>query len=158
MLGILALAAAAGALAGWLWAALAPRVLLEYFAAGSVPEGYQEEGYMAGDGVAGLLLIVVGVLIAVGLMILRPRQPLQVLAVGVPAALLAAVSLWLVVRGVHAAEVAAFPRDLPDGALVDAPRTVRMPATYLLGAITVALLVTGQALALQVRALYRRTA
>jgi len=147
-LGTWSLAAGLGALAGWLWVLLTPRVLLEFFPSGSVPEGYQEEGYISSDGIAGLLMVAVGAVVATLLVAARPRLPLHVLAVGVFGALLAAIPLWLIVRGVHAAELTAFPTGLQEGALVEAPRTVRMPAVYLLGAITVALVATVQAIIL----------
>jgi hypothetical protein len=150
MVGVWALGAGLGALAGWIWALTAPRVLLEYFASGPVPEGYQEEGYISSDGIAALLMVGVGMLLAAVLIPLRPRAPLQVLGLGVVGALLAAVPLWGIVTAVHAAEVAAFPTGLVDGALVEAPRDIRMAAVYLLGAITVALIATVQAAALWV--------
>lgn len=146
--GVWALAAGLGALSGWVWARFTPRVLLEFFTSGPVPEGYQEEGYISSDGIAGLLMVAVGLLLAVLLIVLRPRAPLRVLAIGVVGALIAAVPLWLIVRGVHAAELAAFPTGLADGTLVSAPRDVRMPAVYLLGSITVALVATLQAIVL----------
>lgn len=156
MVGVWALGAGLGALAGWIWTLAAPRVLLEYFASGPVPEGYQEEGYIGSDGVAALLMIGIGALLAAVLILLRPRAPLQVLGLGVVGALLAALPLWGIVTAVHAAEVAAFPTGLVDGALVDAPRDVRMMSIYLLGAITVALIATVQAAVLWV--IPRRTA
>jgi hypothetical protein len=156
VIGVWALGAGLGALAGWVWALTAPRVVLEYFTSGPVPEGYQEEGYVSSDGIAALLMIGIGALLAAVLISLRPRAPLQVLGVGVVGALLAALPMWGIVTAVHAAEVAAFPTGLADGALVDAPRDVRMTAVYLLGAIAVALIATVQAAVLW--AIPRRTA
>jgi len=54
-----------GAALGWLWESLAPRVVLEVAGDGKAyPEGYQPEGFMGDDGVAALLCLGAGLVVA----------------------------------------------------------------------------------------------
>ncbi|MGA0979066.1 MAG: hypothetical protein ACO3UX_03860, partial [Candidatus Nanopelagicales bacterium] len=55
---------ALGAVLGWLWESLAPRVSLFVASDGKpYPEGYQPEGYMTDDGIAALLCLAAGLII-----------------------------------------------------------------------------------------------
>ncbi|CAB4923806.1 unannotated protein [freshwater metagenome] len=149
-----ALAGGLAALAGLVWANVAPSDLLKVVmttgGAVVVPDGMQTEAYIAADGIAALLLGGVGLVLSIIIVLRWRTRPLVALVVGISCGVVGALIFWSIVSAIHATEVAAFPTVLVEGSHPYAPRTVRMPAIYVLWPMVAALAVTVQGVILWV--------
>jgi len=149
-----ALAAGLAALAGLVWVFAAPSDLLKVIMTSNgpvaVPEAMQTEAYIAADGIAALLLGGVGLALSIVIALRWRARPLVALVFGIGCGLVGAVIFWWIVSAVHATEVAAYPAVLIEGSNPVAPRTVRMPAIYVLWPMLAALVVTVQTVILWV--------
>lgn len=146
--GWLALAAGLGALAGLAWALWAPRDVLKIVNGFAVPDAMQSEAYIASDGIAFLLLLVIGALFSVALVLRWRMRPLVALGVGILCGAAGSLVFWIIATAVHAADVAAFPSILVPGSHPLAPLTIRMPAVYVTWPLAAAIVVAVQALVL----------
>jgi len=149
-----ALAGGLAALAGLVWAYVAPSDLLKVIATSSgpvaVPDAMQTEAYIAADGIAALLLGGVGLVLTIVIVVRWRTRPLVALVFGIGCGVVGALIFWWIVSAIHATEVAAYPTVLIDGSHPSAPRTVRMPAIYVLWPLVAALVVTVQGVILWV--------
>lgn len=128
-----------GALLGWLWAALAPRVTLVVAADGrGYPEGYQPEGYMTDDGIAALLCLGAG--IVVGLAAVWAARRVAARELGLLIALasvlllgaVGAVALWQTGEWLGGFDLDAVLAVSDEGATIVAPLRLRMPGVLVL--------------------------
>lgn len=135
LVGVLGL----GALLGFVWEALAPRVALVVASDGNpYPEGYQPEGYMTDDGIAALLCAAAGLVVGLAaLWVVRrvvPRdRALLVALVGV--LILGAVgacALWWTGERLGSFDFDATLATSPEGTTLTAPLTLRMPGVLVL--------------------------
>lgn len=133
-------AAALGVLLGFLWVRLAPRVELFVSGGKGYPQGFQPEGYMTADGLAGLLCAGAGVVVGIAVTVVvrrrvdaeDPRWAYVALVLGVLLGVVGAGSLWLtgVLLGTtdYEAQLAA----AVDGDTLVAPLRLRIPGVLLL--------------------------
>ena len=149
-----ALAGGLAALAGLVWAHVAPSDLLKVIMTSSgpvaVPDAMQTEAYIAADSIAALLLGGVGLVLSIIIALRWRTRPLVALAFGIGCGVVGAIIFWWIVSAIHVTEVAAYPTVLIEGSHPYAPRTVRMPAIYVLWPMLAALVVTVQGVILWV--------
>ena len=154
LLGWPALAGGLAALAGLVWAYAAPSDLLKVIMTAdgpvAVPDAMQTEAYIAADGIAALLLGGVGLALSIVIVLRWRTRPLVALVFGIGCGIVGALIFWWIVSAIHSTEVAAFPTVLVEGSSPYAPRTVRIPAIYVLWPMLAALMVTLQAVILWV--------
>jgi hypothetical protein len=132
-------AVALGALLGWLWESLAPRVSLVIASDGlPYPEGYQPEGYMTDDGIAALLCLGAG--LVVGLVAVwvsrRVISPDHALAVALVSVLVigavGSIALWRTGEALSAFDFDALVAASSEGDVITAPLQLRMPGVLVL--------------------------
>ena len=130
---------ALGAVLGWLWESLAPRVSLFIAADGQpYPEGYQPEGYMTDDGIAALLCIAAGLIIGLAAVwIARRSLPadralvtalVSVLVLGA----VGAIALWWTGERLGSFDFDALVAASSEGDVITAPLQLRMPGVLVL--------------------------
>ena len=154
LVGWPALAAGLAGLVGLVWAYAAPsdvlKVIMTPNGPVAVPDAMQTEAYIAADGIAALLLGGVGLILSIAIVFRWSSRPLVALVFGVGCGFVGALVFWWIVSAIHATEVAAFPAVLIEGSNPVAPRTVRMPAIYVIWPMLAALVVTVQTVILWV--------
>jgi hypothetical protein len=130
---------ALGALLGWLWEALAPRVTLIIAADGQpYPEGYQPEGYMTDDGIAALLCAAAGLVVGfAAVWIARrtlPSDRALVTALGCVLVLgaVGAIALWWTGERLGSFDFDALVAASSEGDVITAPLQLRMPGVLVL--------------------------
>jgi len=132
-------AAALGALLGWWWESLAPRVALVIAGDGlPYPEGYQPEGYMTDDGIAALLCLAAGLVVGV-LAVWACRRvvaPDHALAVALVSVLVlgavGSIVLWRTGEMHGAFDFDALVAASTPGDVITAPLRLRMPGVLVL--------------------------
>ena len=135
LVGVLGL----GALLGFVWEALAPRVVLVVASDGNpYPEGYQPEGYMTDDGIAALLCLAAGLVVGLAAVwVVRrvaPRDRALLIALGGVLVLGAAGAgaLWWAGERLGDFDFDATLAASPEGTTLTAPLTLRMPGVLVL--------------------------
>ena len=135
LVGVLGL----GALLGFVWEALAPRVVLVVASDGNpYPEGYQPEGYMTDDGIAALLCLAAGLVVGLAAVWVvrrvapRDRALLIALAGVLVLGAVGAGALWWTGERLGAVDFDATLAASPEGTTLTAPLTLRMPGVLVL--------------------------
>ncbi len=135
LVGVLGL----GALLGFVWEALAPRVALVVASDGNpYPEGYQPEGYMTDDGIAALLCLAAGLVVGLAAVWVvrrvapRDRALLIALAAVLVLGAVGAGALWWTGERLGAFDFDATLAASPEGTTLTAPLTLRMPGVLVL--------------------------
>ena len=136
-------AVAFGALLGWLWESLAPRVSLVIASDGlPYPEGYQPEGYMTDDGIAALLCIGAGLVVGlvavwVSRRVISPEHALAVALVSVLVlGAVGSIALWRTGEMLGAVDFDALVAASAEGDVITAPLRLRMSGVLVLWPLT----------------------
>ncbi len=130
---------ALGALLGWLWETLAPRVVLEVAGDGKAyPEGFQPEGYMGDDGVAAILCVVAGLLVGLAVVLLarrvgrNPQTTMWSLGIVIVLGIIGAVVMRQVGLALDDVDLPAELAAAQPGDLLTSPLKLRMPGVLVL--------------------------
>lgn len=131
--------AALGALLGVAWEAVAPRVALVVAGDGKpYPEGYQPEGYVAGDGIAAVLCLAAGVVVGLSTVwvmrraVAPDRSLLAALAAAVVLGCVGAAALWWTGHRLGDVDLDALVAASVPGDVISAPLRLRMPGVLVL--------------------------
>lgn len=151
LLKFLLVSVAAGFIVGALWIMIAPHELMKVYGGKAYPETYQPQGFIADDGTLAALLVGVGLIVTITLMMRLPDRPLRVLGLGVSSGLLVGVIAALVGTRLGRTDLAHLAPISADGALLEAPITLRATAVLLLWPLITAALVTSDTLIASVR-------
>lgn len=131
-----------GAALGVVWWRMAPTVpLVIRPGAGSYPEGFQPEGYLASDATFGLLAFVAGIAVTVGLAYMRREHLVSVLVAGLLASAVGTAAMWFVGTRLGSVDIAGLVATTKEDVVVDAPLRISMPAMFLMWAVAAALVV-----------------
>ena len=132
-------AAGLGAVLGWVWEALAPSVSLVVASDGKpYPEGYQPEGYMTDDGVAALLCLAAGLIMGIAAVwvsrriVSRDHALLVALVSVLVLGTVGALALWWTGEAIGSFDFDAVVASSPEGTVLTAPLTLRMPGVLVL--------------------------
>jgi hypothetical protein len=141
VVGIIAVlsAVALGAVLGWLWETLAPRVVLEVADDGKAyPEGFQPEGYMGDDGVAALLCCAAGLAIGLAVVLIArrvgnaPRITMWALGIVIGLGVIGAITMRQVGLSLDDVDLPAQLAAAQPGDLLISPLKLRMPGVLVL--------------------------
>jgi len=136
-----------GAGLGVLWWRLVPRVPIIIRPEGSVPQGFQPEGYAASDVVFSLLGLAAGIAVTIGLARMRREHLLSVLAAALLASGAGTAGMWWVGSRLGSVDIEGLVATTETEVVVDGPLQVTLPAAYLTWALGAAAVVTILALA-----------
>ena len=130
---------ALGAVLGWLWESMAPRVSLFVASDGKpYPEGYQPEGYMTDDGIAALLCLAAGLIIGLAAVWVcrRAFSPERSLVAALVSVLVlgaaGSIALWWTGEQLSAFDFDALVAASSEGDVITAPLQLRMPGVLVL--------------------------
>lgn len=131
-----------GAGLGVLWWRLVPRVPLIIRPEGSVPQGFQPEGYATSDVVFALLGLAAGIAVTIGLARMRREHLLSVLAAGLLASAVGTAAMWWVGSRLGSVDIEGLVATTDTEVVVDGPLQVTLPTAYLTWALSTAAVVT----------------
>jgi len=131
-----------GAGLGVLWWRLVPRVPLIIRPEGSVPQGFQPEGYAASDVVFALLGLAAGIAVTIGLARIRREHLLSALAAALLASAAGTAAMWWVGSRLGSVDIEGLVATTETEIVVDGPLQVTLPAAYLTWALGAAAVVT----------------
>jgi len=139
--------AGCGIALGVVWWRLAPRVPMVIRPEGSRLMQYQPDGYIAADVSFGLIALLAGVVLTIGLVVMRREHLLSALGSAVLAGLVGSVLMWQVGSRLGAVDIAGLVATTTEETTVDGPLQIRMWALLLLWPIAAAAVVTVTAVA-----------